>query len=249
MSGASDKGVPIVLINELSVDEMDSLRSKYGKQNVNLLRGDFVREDVLLRANIGKADFALIMADFSGNHPRERADDRTILGALAIKSLAPKITAIAELLDGENRSHLRRANVDEIIVRGEHVGSLLASAVKSPGLSRVYTDLLAFEGAGMIKREEIPKPFVGKTFAELSHHYRHKRGAILIGFLRETQGVKVEDLLTDDASAIDVFIREKLRESKKDLLHREEALKVVINPEDHYTVRADDYAVLLSSSK
>jgi voltage-gated potassium channel len=118
---------PIVLINELSVDEVESLRAKYHKYNLKFLRGDYVREDVLLRANIAKARFALIMADLSGGHSRERTDERTTLTALTIKYIAPNVKTIAELLDGENRQHLKRANVDEIIVRGEHIGSLLAT--------------------------------------------------------------------------------------------------------------------------
>jgi len=118
LTAGTSGSLPIVLINELPIDEMDILRAKYGKQNVTFLRGDFVHEEVLLRANITRAGFALIMADFSGTHPRDRADDRTILGALAVKSLAPKIKVIAELLDGESKPHLKRANVDEIIVRG-----------------------------------------------------------------------------------------------------------------------------------
>jgi voltage-gated potassium channel len=241
------KDVQIILINELAIDEVDILRTKYGKYDLKFLRGDFVHEEVLLRANIGKAGFAVIMADFTGSHPRERADDRTILAALTIKSLAPKVKAIAELLDGENKSHLRRANVDEIIVRGEHAGSLLAGAIKSPGLSKVFSGLLSStEGSGALRREEIPKNFVGRTFEELSVYCKSRHRSILLGFLKETKGVKVEDVLSDDASAIDIFIREKLKESKKDLFTKEDTLRVLINPESDYIIKAEDYAVLLA---
>lgn len=247
LSEKKNADMTIVLINELSIDEIDVLRTKYGMNNLRLLRGDFVHEEVLLRAHIEKASFAVIMADFSGSHPRERSDDRTILAALTIKSLAPKIKAIAELLDGENKSHLRRANVDEIIVRGEHAGSLLACAIKSPGLSKVFSGLLhAAEGSGALRRVEIPKGFVGRTFEELSVYCKTRHRAILIGFLKETKGVRVEDVLSDDASAIDIFIREKLKESKKDLFKKEDTLKVVINPDKDYIIRADDYAVLIA---
>ena len=247
LSEKRNREIPIVLINEMSIDDVDVLRTKYGKQSLRFLRGDFVHEDVLLRANISKASFAVIMADFSGSHPRERSDDRTILAALTIKSLAPKVKAIAELLDGENKPHLRRANVDEIIVRGEHAGALIASAINSPGLSKIFSGLLNLaEGSGALRREEIPKPFVGRTFEELSVYCRSRHRAILIGFLKETQGVRVEDVLSDDASAIDIFIREKLRESKKELFKKEDTLKVVINPENDYVIKADDRAVLLA---
>jgi voltage-gated potassium channel len=239
---------PIVLINELSVDEMESLRMKYHKYNLKFLRGDYVREDVLMRANVAKARFAVIMADISGGHSRERIDERTTLTALTIKYIAPNVKTVAELLDGENRQHLKRANVDEIIVRGEHVGSLLATAVKSPGLPRLISGMLSLGDSNKFWRIEVPKAFVGKTFADLSRHLREKQHAILIGFLKEKKAMKLEDLLTDNTSVIDTFIREKIRESKRDFFYEKDEARVIVNPHDDYEIGPDDCAVVLSKS-
>lgn len=239
---------PIVLINELSVDEIESFRLKYKKFNLKFLRGDYVREDVLLRANIAGARFAVIMADVSGGHSRERTDERTALTALTIKYLAPQVKTIAELLDGENRQHLKRANVEEIIVRGEHIGSLLATAVKSPGLPRLISGMLSLGDTNKFWRVEIPKTFIGRTFRELSTHYREKQHAILIGFLKDKKAMKLEDLLSDNTSVIDKFIREKIRETKKDFYYEKDEARIVVNPADDYTISPDDYAVVLSKS-
>lgn len=239
---------PIVLINELSVDEIESFRLKYKKFNLKFLRGDYVREDVLLRANIAGARFAVIMADVSGGHSRERTDERTALTALTIKYLAPQVKTIAELLDGENRQHLKRANVEEIIVRGEHIGSLLATAVKSPGLPRLISGMLSLGDTNKFWRVEIPKTFIGRTFRELSTHYREKQHAILIGFLKDKKAMKLEDLLSDNTSVIDNFIREKIRETKKDFYYEKDEARIVVNPADDYTISPDDYAVVLSKS-
>jgi len=239
---------PIVLINELSVDEIESFRLKYKKFNLKFLRGDYVREDVLLRANIAGARVAVIMADVSGGHSRERTDERTALTALTIKYLAPQVKTIAELLDGENRQHLKRANVEEIIVRGEHIGSLLATAVKSPGLPRLISGMLSLGDTNKFWRVEIPKTFIGKTFQDLSTHYREKQHAILIGFLKDKKAMKLEDLLSDNTSVIDNFIREKIRETKKDFYYEKDEARIVVNPADDYTISPDDYAVVLSKS-
>jgi voltage-gated potassium channel len=239
---------PIVLINELSVDEVESLRIKYQKYNLKFLRGDYVREDVLLRANVSKARFALIMADVSGGHSRERTDERTTLTVHSIKYMAPKIRMIAELLDGKNRQHLERANVDEIIVRGEHIGSLLATAIKSPGLPRLISGMLSLGNTNKFRRIEIPKSFVGASFRELSRYYREKQHAILIGFLKEKKAMKLEDLLSDNTSVIDTFIREKIRESKKDFFSEKDEARIIVNPPDDYTIGPDDYAVVLSKT-
>lgn len=239
---------PIVLINELSVDEIESFRLKYKKFNLKFLRGDYVREDVLLRANIAGARFAVIMADVSGGHSRERTDERTALTALTIKYLAPQVKTIAELLDGENRQHLKRANVEEIIVRGEHIGSLLATAVKSPGLPRLISGMLSLGDTNKFWRVEIPKTFIGRTFQDLSTHYREKQHAILIGFLKDKKAMKLEDLLSDNTSVIDNFIREKIRETKKDFYYEKDEARIVVNPAGDYTIGPDEYAVVLSKS-
>ncbi len=241
----SAKTAPIVLINELSVDEVDALKLRYAKYNLKCLRGNYVHEEVLQRANINKAKFALIMADITGTHDKERLDERTTLAALAIKSLAPTVKTIAELMDSENTPHLKRANVDEIIVRGEHIGSLLASAVNSPGITRVFSSILSLTDNNRLWRAEIPKQFVGRTFRELFQYYREKHQAILIGFLQEKKSVTLADLLSDNPTEIDVFIRERLKEAKKEFLQDKEETRGIINPDDGYIITGTDFAVLL----
>ncbi|MFA4915232.1 MAG: ion channel [Syntrophales bacterium] len=235
----------IVLINELSIDEINSLKLKYSRYNLRFLRGSYIHEDVLLRADITRAQFALIMADISGNHPKDRIDEITTLAALTIKSIAPKIRIVAELLDRENKPHLQRASVDEIIIRGEHVGSLLASAINSPGLPQILSGILSLGDTNKLWRLEIPRHFVGRTFKELSAHYRVKH-AILLGLLREKKAMKLEDLLSDNTSVIDVFIKEKIKESKRDLSYKKDEMRVTINPEDEYIISGEDFAVVLS---
>jgi len=236
----------VVFINELPIDEVDTLKLKYDEHNLKFLRGNYVYEDTLLRANIQKAKFAVIMADLSGSHTAERADERTILAALTVKSIAPHIKTIAELLDIENKQHLKRANVDEIIVRGENIGSLLASAVSSPGLPGVFSSILSLSDKNNLRRAGIPRNFIGKTFEELSKFYREKEHAILIGLLKEKKAMRLENLLSDDTSVIDTFIREKLKESKKDVFLRDDEAMVVVNPDDKHIIGGDDYAVILS---
>ena len=58
--------------------------------------------------------------------------------------------------------------------------------------------------------------------------------------------MKLEDLLTDNTSIIDTFIREKIRESKKDFYYDREEARFVINPADDHLIATDDYAVILS---
>jgi len=238
----------IVLINELPVDDIESLRLKYNKYDLKFLRGNFIHEDVLLRASISKAKFVLIMADQAGGQPRERIDEKSTLTALTVKAMAPNVKIIVELIDGENRPHLKRANVDDIIVRGEHIGSLLASAINSPGLPKAISGIISLGDKNKMWRVSIPKDFIGRTFRDLSSYFREKDHAILMGLLKEKKSIKLEDILSDNTSIIDNFIREKLREAKKDFTVDRDAIKVLLNPEDDYVIAAEDLAIILSKT-
>jgi len=243
------KNPVVVLINELPVDEIDGLKLQYDRYNLHFLRGNYVHEDVLLRADIRRARYVILMADLSGSHDSGRADERTILSALTIKSIAPKVKIVAELFNAENRAHLKRANVDEIIVRGEHMGSLLASAAIDPGLPGVFSTVLSLGDRNKLVRSEIPEQFIGKTFHELSDFFRKTRSAILIGLLKEKESMKLEDMLSDDSSVIDRFIREKIKESRKDFFYEKEQMKVILNPDDEDMITRNDYAVILCKEK
>jgi voltage-gated potassium channel len=248
INAGSSEDISVALINELSIDEIDSLKMKYNKSTLKFLRGDYVYEDVLFRANIKKARFALLMADLSGSHSRDGIDERTALAALTIKSVAPQIKLIAELLDKANKPHLRRTNVDEIIVHGEHLGSLLVSAIISPGLPRVFSGIMSQGGTDKLRRKEIPKNYIGKPFKDLSGYFR-ERQAILIGVMRDKKDMKLEDLLSDNTSVIDGFIREKLKEANKSFHVEKSNNNTLINPDDSYIILPEDKAIVLAKKE
>jgi voltage-gated potassium channel len=159
--------------------------------------------------------------------------------------MAPRIKTVAELLEGENRPHLKRARVDEIIVRGEHVGSLLASAVNAPGLPKVFSNIMTMGDTNKLRRFLIPRTFVGKTFKDLAIHFSQQQ-AILIGLLREKKAMKLEDLLSDNTSIIDTFIKEKIRESKREFYYEQDEANVLVNPGEDCVISSEDFAVVIS---
>lgn len=243
------KKLPLVLVNELSEDEVESLKYKYRDQDFRFLRGDFTREDVLARANILQARSAILLADTSGQRSLEKADERTILATLAIKSMAKEVKTCAELLNPENKQHLMRANVDEIILRGEHIGSLLAGATISPGIPRVISSLLSPEEENNLWKVEIPERFVGKPVGELSAYLKEKSQALLIALLSERKGLVLDDILTDDLSAIDQFIKRKFEEAEKDLPGKKDRVLVTLNPPDHTILTREHSAVVIGRNR
>ena len=244
-----EKKIRLVLVNELPEEKMEALKYKYRDHNFKFLRGDFAQEETLERANITKARSAIILADTSGQHSLEKADEHTILGTLAVKSLAPEVKTCAELMNPENRQHLKRANVDEIVVRGEHLGNLLASATVSPGLPRVFSLLLSPEEENKMWKVEIPPSYIGKTAGELAGYFRDNHQALLLALLSERKGLALEKILTDDYSAIDQFIKRKFEEADRDVFGKRDRVQVVLNPENGVVIKEEDSAVVLARKR
>ena len=241
-----DSSYPIVLVNELDKDEVDSIQYKYRERDLHFVRGNFVKEDVLARANIFRAKAAIILADISNGHSIEKADERTIFGAMAIKSMAPKVRICAELINRENKEYLMRANVDEIAIRGESHGSLLASASIAPGILSMIKALINNEDDNKLWGVEVPSKCVERPCRELGQYFRERGDGLLIALLRERKGIQLDDILSDNVTAIDEFIKRKFEESGKDFFGKGGKIEVIINPSDDLLVVENDRAVVIA---
>jgi voltage-gated potassium channel len=237
---------PIVLVNELDKEVVDSIQYKYEERGIHFVRGNFVKEDVLARANIIRAKVAIILADSSHGHSLEKADERTIFGAMAIKSMAPKVRICAELINEENKEYLLRANVDEIVIRGESHGSLLAGASMAPGFVSMIKALINNEDENKLWGVEVPSKYVERPCGELGQYFKERWQALLIALLRERKGIQLEDILSDNVTAIDEFIKRKFEESGKDFFGETEKIDVIINPPNDLVLEAHDRAVVIA---
>ncbi len=239
----------IVLVNELSIEDINNIKAQFPDLQIEFVHGDFTREGILRKANIEAAQTTIILADHSGPRGIEKADERTVLGTLAIKSMAPAVRTCAELLDIENRTHLQRINVDEIIVRGENNGAMLASASLSSGISRLMNMLISYGEGEKLWKVPVPKRFAGGTFAEIFDYYRKEHRALAIAIITEEEAFNLNDILSDDLSAIDRFIKKKFEEAEKDLLPEKEEAKVILNPREDYVLKENDSVAVIAQSK
>ena len=239
----------IILVNELNQDEIQSILYRYKDTSIGFVRGNFVKEDVLARANLSMAGAAVVLADISGGHTEEKADERTIFGTMAIKSTASKVRTCAELIHGENREHLMRAHVDTIIVRGESAGPMLATAAVSPGVADSIKLLMGNQDENKLWRISVPPRHIGKPAGELVVFLREKHSALLLALVREREGVKLEDILSEDSTLIDAFIKKKFEESGKNFFGREKDITVTINPPDDYELDRNDWLVVISRTR
>jgi voltage-gated potassium channel len=238
----------VVLINELPREEVDSIKYLFREASVRHVRGDFVRQDVLARAGVPMASSVVVLADSSTGRALEATDQRTIFATMAIKAMAPSVRTCAELLFAENKEHLLRANVDEVVVRGELGGALLAAGAVATGLPEVIGSLLSFEEPIKLWKMRIPPDLIGRPCAELKEHLRSE-GATLIAILTETAGIQLSDILSADATAIDAFIRHKFEQSGKEFFSHHAQVRPTLNPPDGYVISSTDSAVVLAEEK
>ena len=153
--------IPVVLINKAPPEQMDAIKEKYPRHAVFYLRGDYSREEVLLKANVQGAIKAIILADRQPEETAAQVDQRTLFTALTLKALHAKIRIMAELLRSENRTYLERAGAEEVYGPRPIRQLALAGAITSPALFRIDTSLLMGDGQGLWD-VEIPGRFHGR---------------------------------------------------------------------------------------
>lgn len=234
---------PIVLVNEVPEEAVGEIISRLGDEaTIRFVRGDPAHEAVLERANVRQASAAIVLADASRGLGAA-SDERTTLVTLALKSLKPDIKVTAEALDHASEAHLRRAGADDIVISGEFNGFLLSRAATSPGISDVVRRLLSI-GGSELRRHPVPPELVGHTFGELFTALRARTGFLTLAVVTENKNLTLDDLLTDDYSLVDEFIKRQFSEAGTEYLRFEAGgLRVLVNPPDTYVIHKDDTAV------
>ena len=240
--------LPVVLINDLTPEQFEAIKDKFSGYELYYVRGDFCRAEILHKANLRQARKVVILADRLQDLPREQRDQRTLLAALAVKSLNPKIKVCAELLNPDNRPHLERARVEDIIVRGEYDSALIASATISAGLFKVLQTLLGTDGPNfwVVK---VPPRFQGTALKEFDAYLRNRYQALIIALFTEGQALRLEDLLADEPSAIDDFIRRKFIEADLTHLFGRHRTDYLINPPADHIIGPNEVAVVIATEE
>ena len=236
----------VVLVNQMPTEQMEGIRAKFTGREPLFVSGDFTREEVLLRANVRHAFKGIILGGRQEGDSAADVDQRTLITALTLKSLNPKIKILAELLRTENKPYLERAGAQQILIRGQYDSSIMAGAIASPGLYKVMDALLNAEGF-TIWAVDVPTTFHGRPVQELADYFKKQHQALLIATYSEGRSLSLEDLLGDEPSSIDEFIRSKFTETGMTHLFGRAKMEFHINPEDSQVLGPHDKAVVIAS--
>jgi voltage-gated potassium channel len=148
-------------------------------EGVYYVKGDPADAADLKRAGIEEAASAVVFP----LEPAPDADMKSILVALTIRSLAPRVRVVAEVNDARHIDHFRRAGADELMVTSAIASRLLARSAIYPGLTDIVADLVATGGAelyGVI----VPDDCVGLDFQEATFRMRTQHHATLVAVRR-----------------------------------------------------------------
>jgi len=240
--------IPLVLVNQQLPEMLEGLQDRYPGHPIVYLRGEYSREEVLLKANVRQAIKAIILAERQPEETATQVDQRTLFTTLTLKGLNPKLRIMVELLRSENRPYLERAGAEDVLVRGQYDSSLLARAVASPGIFRIFTNLLSGEGQNLWS-VEIPGRFQGRPLTELAAYLRDQHQSLLIAIYTEARSLSLEDLLADEPSPIDDFIRRKFAETRMTHLLGRTKVEFQVNPPGDIILGPQQFAVVVALQK
>ena len=241
---AGSKHHRLVLINDLGEDEINRLKSRYNKITLYFVAGDFTSETILDRANLKEAGTVMIIPNQTNEDVSSNPDEKTIFATLTIKAMSPNIRVVAYLNNRENLTHIKRANVDEVVLSDDFGAFMVAAHVMDPGIPQAVNTLLDSKSSSHFKRVDIPSKFINKPFNDLFAHFREENGWILIGVYSEEENLGIGEILSADSSALDAFIERKLKEGGISL-QEESRVSVVINPGADYLINPNERAIII----
>ena len=138
---SDNKNFDLVLVNELSEEDITQIKAKFSKIRIHFVAGDFTQEETLHRAGVLSSNSVIIIPN-NLNNDNESHDEKTIFATLTIKSIDASIRVVAYLLDRENLTHIKRAEADEVVVSDDFSLNILASHIVDPGVPQVSNHLI-----------------------------------------------------------------------------------------------------------
>ena len=240
---SDNKNFDLVLVNELSEEEITQIKSKFSQIKIHFVAGDFTQEETLHRASVTTSNSVIVIPN-NLNNDNESHDEKTIFATLTIKSIDASIRVVAYLLDRENLTHIKRAEADEVVVSDDFSLNILASHVVDPGVPQVSNHLINTSSDSRLKRKAIPGNFIGRRYSELFDHYRKDNGSLLIGLYYEDENLGIGSILSSDTSSLDKFIEQKLKEGGISL-QEQSRVHVNVNPNLDYIIKEGEKALLI----
>lgn len=231
----------LCLVMNQTAEFFEALESRFPNLQLLFVRGEITQDEVQKRASLHTASQVIILAD--QNLERQSGDDRSIIIANAIRDMVSKDAITVQLHNTENRSHLARIGISNVLIYDDLSGYILANAVSDPA-SIVLLNQLVKNGQSRISSEDIPHHLIGKTYRAVCEFFFLERDQVVLGLMTKEPELEIDSIFADDTSAIDQFIKSTLGKSRGS--NPEDKNSIRWKPANDYLIQESDHAILLS---
>jgi len=234
----------LVLVNELDEGDFSSLQNHYPDLQLKFIKGDFTNQEILLKANIKDAKHIILLFDESKTNSTP-SDERTIIAVHNIIYMKLKGRISIQLQDEKYLPNIRREKISNVVIYDNLGGNLLANSTVNPSIPDFIQEVLRSTDGKGFKEITIPSAYVNKPFVELSKFLRDERDLIILGIVSVFPEVSIEEIISDDSSTIDQFIKSQFELSGKKFKTDTVKNRVTLKPENDYIIQERDRAIVL----
>lgn len=234
----------LVLVNPLGADERESIAFQLDMgDRLQFVWGSITQESVLQKARLDRAKVVYLLSQHE-TQSRKDADQETLYAALAIRELAPLVPMYGEVAMPENRKHLIRAGVNEILVRGQLASLILGLMGANPSMWTFLQEVLGMRGNNHMEFKQLTGDEQMLNWGELMQRFRSK-GRLPLALCQVSKQLSLEDVL-DEGSALDQFILELFESSGQETRIGDTGPRVLANPPDSELLEAYDAVLYLN---
>ena len=134
------KADPVTRDKEIClIDEfLEELPEELIERNINFIKGNPTRKEILIKANIGEASHAIILLKNAGD---SHSDDQNLSTLLVIESINPSIVSIVEVFSPEKEEQFKLAGCDISICAADLSANLIVQELQDSGTKDVIWEI------------------------------------------------------------------------------------------------------------
>ncbi|WP_319469625.1 ion channel [uncultured Pseudodesulfovibrio sp.] len=234
----------LALVNPLGPDERESIAFQLDMgDRLHFVWGNITQESVLQKARMDRAKVVYLLSQHEKQSPKD-ADQETLYAALAIRELAPQVPMYGEVALPENRKHLLRAGVNEILVRGQLASLILGLMGANPSMWTFLQEVLGMRGSNHMEFQQLSSEEQHLNWGELMTRFR-RDGRLPLALCQVSKQLSLEDVL-DESAALDQFILELFESSGQETRIGNTGPRVIANPPDTESLESYDAVLFLN---
>ena len=237
----------LVLLNTLPQEARDEIAFSLDLgERLHFVWGNPTQKNVVAKAKPEAARVVYIVPQH-GKDPKE-ADQDSIYAALIVRGLAPKTPIYGETAFPENREHMLRAGVSEILVRGEIASRMLGMMGVTPSVLSFVQSLMGVRGESLLGFRALDPAEQRLTWGELMAATRARDQTLPLALCQTTHSLSLEDIL-DQGSALDSFILELFATAGQETSMGQSGPTVLTNPPDTQALEKFDALLYLKPAR